>query len=190
MPAPPSASIAANGPMSTSARGRKLVGQVKDEEAKAAFAKALERDAGLGKRIDDEWARGYDSRAWRKFLEGRAAEGLPDAEKAVALAPKGGSMLDTRAQIYLALNRVDEALVGFEAAIAAGFTSYAGTYYGRAQCHDKKGDAALAIADYRKAVELAKGASSPDSLIKTVLTEAPKRLAELGVLPTSPSDAR
>ena len=135
-------------------------------EATSAVAQAHQRAQGQGghgglakalaaipraKRIDKTWAEGFDTRAWNKFVEGKASEGLSDAEKAVALAPGGGSMLDTRAQIYLALDRVDGALADFDAAIAAGFNTFGGTYYGRGRCHEIKGKAALAVADYSRA---------------------------------------
>ena len=161
-------------------RGRKLLVLEQGRGGRGVFRQGAGARSGAAKRIDKTWAEGFDSRAWNKFLEGKASEGLADAEKAVALAPGGGNMLDTRAQIYLALDRVDEALAGFDAAIAAGFDTYGGTYYGRGRCHEIKGKAALAVADYSRAIELVKGAANPDDYEKTVLAEAAKRLVELG----------
>jgi tetratricopeptide (TPR) repeat protein len=126
-------------------------------------------------------------------LRSKAAEELTevlvDAEKAVALAPDDGGILDTRGQIYLALSRVDKAFADFEKAIMRGVND-AGTFYGRGRVHELKGNRDAAIADYRKALELIDNAGAAlDDYGKYVDATVRERLTALGV-PTSAAAAR
>src|SRR5262249_36117069 len=140
-----------------------------------AFDGALVRDPAAGKRINERWASIYNQRAWQRFLEHKSVDGLPDAEKAVALAPNNTSVLDTRGQIYLALARVDDAFADFDKAIRHG--SYdVRTYFGRGRAHELKGNREAAIADYRKTLEL----RLIDDSERSVYAEARERLTALG----------
>src|SRR5262249_54044648 len=113
-------------------RGSALLKQRRDEEATAAFAKALARDPAAAKRIDQAWAPRDNDKAWNLVSAGTAADGLNDAENAVALAHGDANILDARAQIYLALGRIDEALVDFDKAIEPGIKG-PWSYFGRGQ---------------------------------------------------------
>ncbi len=59
----------------------------------------------------------YNSRAWSYHLAGRDAEGLPDAEKAVALTPTNSAAIETRAEIFEKLGRRDAAIADYRAAL-------------------------------------------------------------------------
>jgi tetratricopeptide (TPR) repeat protein len=116
----------------------------------------------------------HNAIAWKRFLEGMAAEGLADAEKAATLAPEDANFLDTRGQIYLAMGRADEAFVDLDRSIALG-SNEAGTYYGRGRCHEVKANKDLAIADYRKSL----GLPADSDYARSVHTRAAERLAAL-----------
>ena len=60
----------------------------------------------------------HNARAWAYLKAGRAAEGLPDAERALQLSPGFADALDTRAHIFEALGRHDEAIADFRRALA------------------------------------------------------------------------
>ena len=49
---------------------------------------------------------------------GKAAQGLPDVERSLELHPASAAALDTRAHIYEALDRRDEAIADFRRALA------------------------------------------------------------------------
>jgi hypothetical protein len=68
-----------------------------------------------------------------------------DADKAVALAPEDGNILDTRGQILLVLGRTEEAFADLDKAIPLG-TNYVGTYFVRGRARDLKGNRDPAIA--------------------------------------------
>ncbi len=63
-------------------------------------------------------AAAYNNRAWALHLKGEDALALPDAEKAVTLAPSSAPSLETRAEIYEQLGRRDDALDDYRAALA------------------------------------------------------------------------
>lgn len=63
-------------------------------------------------------ARFYNNRAWALHIKGDDAKGLPDAMKALERNPKQPSFLETRAEIYEKLNRRDEAIADYRAALA------------------------------------------------------------------------
>ena len=107
----------------------------------------------IAKRNSEAEARLLNSKAWQMLLAGKPAEGLNDAEGAVARAPEDHAILDTRGQIYLALGRFDEALADLNKAITSS-TQWPGTYYARGVIYEKRGQIALAIADYRRSIEL------------------------------------
>jgi tetratricopeptide (TPR) repeat protein len=147
-------------------------------EAKAAFdeAKRLypKLKVDIDRRLEDA-AQSYNSTAWNHFLKSEYAEGLPHAEKALVLAPDQRSILDTRGQIYLGLDRVEEAFADLDKAIKLGLQVIE-TFYGRGLCYEHKRKKDEAIADYRRA--LAEPAFSERD--KDVHKKAQERLAALG----------
>jgi tetratricopeptide (TPR) repeat protein len=60
----------------------------------------------------------YNSRAWAYFKAGKAAQGLPDAEKSLELLPNDANTLDTRGSIFEALGRKEEAIAGYRRALS------------------------------------------------------------------------
>jgi TonB family protein len=62
------------------------------------------------------WA--YNERAWAYFKMGNAAQGLPDVEKSLELDPNLARALDTRAHIFEALGRREEAVADFRRALS------------------------------------------------------------------------
>ena len=60
----------------------------------------------------------YASRALAYHFKGEDAQGLPDADKAVALLPKYDNVIENRAEIYEKLDRRDDAIADYRAALA------------------------------------------------------------------------
>ena len=60
----------------------------------------------------------YNNRAWCYFKTGRAAQGLPDAERSLQLRPNDAPTLGTRGQIFEVLGRTEEAIADFRRALA------------------------------------------------------------------------
>jgi len=60
----------------------------------------------------------YNNRAWFYHLIGADAKGLPDVMKALEINPKQPGFIETRAEIYEKLNRRDEAIADYRAALA------------------------------------------------------------------------
>jgi tetratricopeptide (TPR) repeat protein len=58
------------------------------------------------------------NRAWAFFKSGKAAQGLPDAERSLQLRPNDAATLDTRGHIFEALGRRQEAIADFRRAQA------------------------------------------------------------------------
>jgi WD40 repeat protein/tetratricopeptide (TPR) repeat protein len=161
-------------------RGRQLVQERKYEEANAQFELALSLDPNSREKtyaLRSLMASGHNEIAWNWFVQEKPAAGLADAEKAVALAPEEPHILDTRGQIYLALERFDEAFVDFDKAISGGVTS-AGTYLGRGRCYERMGNRDAAIADYRTALQQ----DTSQDYERSAQAKARERLAEMGVL--------
>jgi len=63
-------------------------------------------------------AAAYNNRAWALHLKGEDAAALPDAEKAVTLAPSSAPSLETRAEIYEKLGHRRDAVADYRAALA------------------------------------------------------------------------
>ena len=63
-------------------------------------------------------AAAYNNRAWALHLKGEDALALPDAEKAVTLAPSSVPPLETRAEIYEKLGRRRDAVADCRAVLA------------------------------------------------------------------------
>jgi tetratricopeptide (TPR) repeat protein len=55
----------------------------------------------------------YNERAWAYFKAGKAAQGLADVKKSLALRPNDARTLDTRGHIYEALGKREEAIADF-----------------------------------------------------------------------------
>jgi tetratricopeptide (TPR) repeat protein len=70
--------------------------------------------------LDPKSATAYNDRAWYYFKAGKAAQGLPDAEKALTLALGYVDALDTRGHIFEALGRREEAITDLRRALAKG----------------------------------------------------------------------
>jgi tetratricopeptide (TPR) repeat protein len=66
----------------------------------------------------DVTASGYNNRAWAYLKAGKAAQGLPDADRSLQLRPDNTYALDTRGHIYEALGRREEAIADFRRVIA------------------------------------------------------------------------
>jgi tetratricopeptide (TPR) repeat protein len=136
-------------------RAEKHLQQERLPEAWAAFEQAKKLNpklkSDIDRRLEDE-AVANNETAWSHFLKGELTEGLPYAEKALTLAPDNPNILDTRGQIYLGLNRVDEAFADLDKAINKGLRASV-TFYGRGASYERKGKTAEAIADYRRALE-------------------------------------
>jgi WD40 repeat protein/predicted chitinase/peptidoglycan hydrolase-like protein with peptidoglycan-binding domain len=158
--------------------GEKHLREERLPDARAAFDEAKTLNPKLKDYIDQRLegaALKYNSIAWDHFLKRELAEGLPHAQKGLLLAPDQRDILDTRGQIYLGLNKVEEAFADLDKAIAKGLRA-AGTFYGRGLCYERKGRTDEAIADYRRA--LAEPAFAKYD--KDAQGEAQERLTALG----------
>jgi Tfp pilus assembly protein PilF len=65
-----------------------------------------------------EGAIAYNIRAWYYHLAGQDSEGLPDANRAVALAPRNAGVIETRAEIYERLGERDKAIADYRQALS------------------------------------------------------------------------
>jgi WD40 repeat protein len=117
----------------------------------------------------------HNSVAWDHFLNGRYSEGLPHAEKAVALASDNAAILDTRGQIYLGLDKVELAFADLDNAIEKMKSTSPGTLFGRGVCYERKGNKDEAAADYRRALQQA----ARNDYDRSVHTKAQERLVAL-----------
>jgi membrane associated rhomboid family serine protease len=85
--------------------------------AKEDYAAALpDLDAALAAGIDTPQLR--NNRAWSLYKLDRPGDGLADADVAVTAEPENAASLDTRAHIYEALGRRNEAISDYQAALA------------------------------------------------------------------------
>ncbi|MEQ8695814.1 MAG: tetratricopeptide repeat protein, partial [Bauldia litoralis] len=64
-----------------------------------------------------KFADAWNMRAWLLWESGRAAEGMPHVQKALALAPDNPAYLDTRAHIHEAMGRTKEAIADYRRAL-------------------------------------------------------------------------
>ena len=80
------------------------------DHAIAAYTEAIRSDPTLGEV--------FNNRAWTYFRSGRAARGLVDADRAVALLVGRAYVWDTRGHILEQLGRRDEAIRDFRQALA------------------------------------------------------------------------
>ena len=165
-------------------RGGDLLAKGKHDEAEVMFTQALQRDSSAGKSVLEASAKAYNAIAWNLFLtfpKDKSAEALIQAEKAleyaeksIALAPENATFIDTRGSIYLWLERLDEAFADLDKAIRLNI-QHPRSYFGRGRCYELKGEQALAIRDYRKAL----GLTVFGDYSRSVQLEAKQRLVVL-----------
>jgi tetratricopeptide (TPR) repeat protein len=60
----------------------------------------------------------YNNRAWAYFKAGKAAEGLPDAERPLELRPHDAAALNTRDHIFETLGGHEEAIADYRRAVS------------------------------------------------------------------------
>jgi WD40 repeat protein len=148
------------------ARGAEALKHNNEPAAAIAFTKAQALDPSAKERIEKAKIKAgawlLNAKAWKSLLASKAAAGVDDAEGAVKLSPDIPDILNTRAQIYLALERFDEALTDLDKAIAEGI-QLPSTYYSRGAIYEKRSQTELAIADYRKTLELPAPADGDDA---------------------------
>jgi tetratricopeptide (TPR) repeat protein len=75
-------------------------------------------DFGEAIRLKPAYAAAHNNRAWTYLKAGKAAEGLPDAERSLQLRPNDANAFDTRGHILEALGRREEAIADFRRALA------------------------------------------------------------------------
>jgi tetratricopeptide (TPR) repeat protein len=116
----------------------------------------MQRTKGDKTQLERELAKIHNARSWASLGSTRLEHGLRDADAALRWWPEEPSLLDTRAHILLELKRYDEALAGFSRAIERG-ADFPAAFVGRGRTHEAKGNTALAIADYRAALQHNRG---------------------------------
>ena len=122
------------------------------DRALADYSRAIE--------LDPKYASPYNNRCW---LRAMAARDLPlalsDCETALRLAPFDADNLDSRSFAYLRLNRLDEAIADFDAALRAD-AKLASSRYGRGLARHRKGDQIGGDADIAAATAMNAGIAS------------------------------
>jgi tetratricopeptide (TPR) repeat protein len=109
------------------------------DRAIADYAKAIE--------IDPKSAAAYNSRCrFRIKANLDLPLALSDCDDAMRLAPNNANFMDSRGLVYLRLNRLDEAIADYDAALKIN-SSLVGALYGRGLARRKKGDQAGGDAD-------------------------------------------
>ncbi len=95
----------------------------------------------------------FNNLCWAKATAGIAlSSALADCDKALARSPKVAGFLDSKGLVLLRLNRNDEAIATYDAAVAIA-PDLAGSLYGRSIAWQRKGDAARAAADRTAALK-------------------------------------
>ena len=69
-----------------------------------------------------DFAVALNNRAWAYFKWGRAADGMPDVERSLAIDPFSSHSLDTRAHIQQTLGNPTQAMTDYQAAMVYGGT--------------------------------------------------------------------
>jgi tetratricopeptide (TPR) repeat protein len=109
------------------------------DRALADYAKAIE--------IDPKSAAAYNSRCrFRVKANLDLPLALADCDDAVRLAPNNAIFMDNRGFVYLKLDRIDEAIADYDAALKIN-PKLPGSLYGRGLARQKKGDQAGGDAD-------------------------------------------
>ena len=135
--------------------------------------------------LDDKNSSAYNGRAWMFVKLGKFAQAKVDGKKAVELDPNGPAQMDTLGHALLGAGDVDEAIAMFTRAIGLG-TKDATAFSGRGQSYEKRALRDLALADYRKALEVT--ASDDDQ--KTAQDTARTRLLALELAGGSPASTQ
>lgn len=124
-------------------------------QQKGAFGKA-EDDISQALKLDDKNAVFWNDRCWVRALGGRELDGaLNDCNRSLALQPNTRHALDSRAMVYLKMDRNQEALADYDAALhVAGYEpgvkvapELATTLYGRGIARKRQGDQLGAAVD-------------------------------------------
>jgi tetratricopeptide (TPR) repeat protein len=109
------------------------------ERAAADFTKAIE--------IDPKDADAYINRCWLRATANRDLTlAFADCDTGLRLAPNDANDLDSLGFLYLRLDRLDEAIANYDAALKTN-PGLAGSMYGRGLAKRKKGDQAGGDAD-------------------------------------------
>lgn len=134
-------------PMAYIARGIMKFRSGGSNEAIADFDKAVE--------LNPKEANGYNSRAFTYLAMGKLSEAHADILKALTFAPGEPAILDTEGHILVALGRPKEALRSFNQVLEGpNGKQYAASFYGRGLAYEKLQSKALAIRDYRSALDI------------------------------------
>ena len=152
--------------------------KLRDDEAAAKAQFALARLL-TSEKPSNATVRAEIAEAW--LQHGKPEEGLADAEAFYTLYVQADarSAHQLRGRVYLALNRVDEALKDLDQAVSLGDRSPV-TYLARGRGHELTGNRAAAIEDYQAAIETNWSHYGP------ARDQARTRLKELGVEPRRP----
>jgi tetratricopeptide (TPR) repeat protein len=127
-------------------------------KALADFNKALELNPKAADAYNcREWASitlvdAYNKQAWKLMTAEHLDEALANVKKAISLDPKSAMIMGTRAHIFLAMNKTQDAISDFNAAIQAGTNP--ATFCGRGKAYERLGLVDLAIADFKRCLEL------------------------------------
>jgi tetratricopeptide (TPR) repeat protein len=103
---------------------------------------------------DAHMATALNGRCWARALNGRDLDkALADCNRAVRMATKSASLLDSRGLVYLRLGQYDRAIADYDAALALQ-PQLAWSLYGRGLAKQRLGKRAEGEADVAKAVGL------------------------------------
>ncbi|HLH92525.1 MAG TPA: tetratricopeptide repeat protein [Xanthobacteraceae bacterium] len=98
-------------------------------------------------RLDPKYAAAYNNRCWaRATTGGDLQQALADCTEAVRLRPDDASAIDSRGFVYLRLDRLDDAIASYDAALKID-PRMAESMYGRGVAKLRKGDTVGGNAD-------------------------------------------
>ncbi len=120
-------------------------------------------------------AEAFNKEAWNLFLQKQYSSGLVAAKSAVSHFPDSANFLDTRGQIFLALDRHQDAISDLSKAVDSGISSSA-THFSLGRAYESSDQDDLALQHYKKALELTAGNSAFE---KSARAGALERLSEL-----------
>jgi tetratricopeptide (TPR) repeat protein len=86
-------------------------------ERKKQYDRAI-ADHGKAIEISPKYARAYNARAWAHYKAGKAAQGLPDVQRALELRPDDPAIFDTLGHILEAMGKRKEAIEYYRKALA------------------------------------------------------------------------
>jgi tetratricopeptide (TPR) repeat protein len=89
-----------------------------------AFQAAGEREKAISDvtesiRLDSQYAAAYNARAWLRFEAKQLTHGLADVQHSLDLSADDAASLDTRAHIYEALGRREDAIADYKRVLAS-----------------------------------------------------------------------